>query len=200
MRFAKRLLMGFGAIALAGIVGTLLMPKATHAIVATLVSVVNNVAVVNPLDGNGNQMPLLTKDANSPARSPFDVEAVCNFGVDFTGTNQCVTSNIVSVPPGQIAKTEFTSVFCQTGSTLPNEVDIEDGGQENGCSDCFVDHFMTLPAGGLPAGRGLSQAMDFYTIGSAAAPGNNFIRALIRGDASTTGRCFVTLSGYLATQ
>jgi len=47
MNFAKRLLMLAGAIALAGIFGALLAPKAAHGIVATLVQVVNT--SVNPV-------------------------------------------------------------------------------------------------------------------------------------------------------
>jgi hypothetical protein len=47
MNFAKKLLMVGGAIALAGIFGALLAPKAAHGIVATLVQVVNTSA--NPV-------------------------------------------------------------------------------------------------------------------------------------------------------
>jgi hypothetical protein len=47
MNFAKRLLMVAGAVALAGILGAQLAPKAAHGIVATLVQVVNTAA--NPV-------------------------------------------------------------------------------------------------------------------------------------------------------
>jgi hypothetical protein len=47
MNFAKRLLMVAGAVAVAGILGALVAPKAAHGIVATLVQVVNTSA--NPV-------------------------------------------------------------------------------------------------------------------------------------------------------
>jgi len=44
MKFAKRLLMVFGAVALASILAIILTPKATHAVVSTLVQMTNTVA------------------------------------------------------------------------------------------------------------------------------------------------------------
>ena len=44
MRFAKRLLMAAGAVALTGLMGTMIAPKAAHAVVSTLVQVANTIA------------------------------------------------------------------------------------------------------------------------------------------------------------
>jgi hypothetical protein len=190
MNFAKRLLMLAGAVALASLLGAVIAPRAAHAVIATLVQVVNNVAVVNPLDGNGNQIPLLTKDSDSPIRSPFDVEVFCVFGNVF-GDNVCLT-NILNVPGGQVAKVEYASLFCQT-STPVKVVDLQDN-----ASGSVQDHFLTIPGGTLQSQTGFGQTMNFYVVGSAAA--NNAVRSFIQGDATTTGRCFITISGYLAAQ
>jgi hypothetical protein len=56
MKFAKSILMGTGGVVLAGLILTLLAPKAAHAIVATAVSVVNtssNPVPVSSIDGPG---------------------------------------------------------------------------------------------------------------------------------------------------
>jgi hypothetical protein len=60
MKFAKSILMGTGAVVLAGLILTLLAPKAAHAIVATAVSVVNT---------SSNPVPVSSID--SPGRIPF---------------------------------------------------------------------------------------------------------------------------------
>jgi hypothetical protein len=66
MQFAKRLLMVFGAVMLAGIVGVLLTPKALHA-VATAVQIVNPPA--NPVptvstDNHARTAVLLSADVH----------------------------------------------------------------------------------------------------------------------------------------
>jgi len=64
MNFAKRLLMVAGAVALAGVLSIMLTPKAVHAVVSTLVTVVNTPA---------NSVP--TSDAGA-ANEPFEFEAI----------------------------------------------------------------------------------------------------------------------------
>jgi hypothetical protein len=68
MKFAKSIWMGAGVV-LAGLILTLLAPKAAHAIVATAVSVVNT---------SSNPLPVSSIDG--PGRVPFmeSVSSVCN--------------------------------------------------------------------------------------------------------------------------
>src|ERR1700683_5381739 len=60
MRFTKRLLMGFGAVALAGTFLSLVAPKAVHAAVAALVLVTNTSA-----------NPVPNADVNAPGEEPL---------------------------------------------------------------------------------------------------------------------------------
>lgn len=93
MKFAKRLLMLAGAVALAGLLSVMLAPKAVHAVVSTLVTVANgtanpvptvavdtrNVNVVNtpvPVTGNVNATltgtPAVSLNGNVPVSNPAD--------------------------------------------------------------------------------------------------------------------------------
>jgi hypothetical protein len=97
MKFAKRLLMGVGAVALAAIVLTVMAPKEVHATVAALVQVVNT-----PTN------PVPTLNTENPARAPF--QAFCTtFGSGFCSW---------TVPAGKSMVIEFvnTQVFVPTGS------------------------------------------------------------------------------------
>jgi hypothetical protein len=85
MRFARRLLMVAGAVALAGILGVAVAPKAAHAIVATLVTVTNTTA--NPVG---------TSDANNGAFQPvrFVISVNDNAGAaSLVGTGPTVPAN-----------------------------------------------------------------------------------------------------------
>jgi hypothetical protein len=68
MKFVKSILMGTGAVVLAGLILTLLAPKAAHAIVATAVSVVNTAAA-----------PAVTQDVGKLAGQA--VQVWCPFSV-----------------------------------------------------------------------------------------------------------------------
>lgn len=95
MRFAKRMLMVAGAVALAGLLGVAIAPKAAHGMVAALVQVTNTPA--NPVN-------TLAADA----ATAFVEESICNFG----GTNSCVVSPLYTVPAGQIAVIDSVSGYC----------------------------------------------------------------------------------------
>jgi len=62
MKFAKRLLMVAGAVALAGIIGTMMLPKVAHAVVSALVTVANTSA--NPVPTVGTDNPALQPFSN----------------------------------------------------------------------------------------------------------------------------------------
>ena len=64
MKIAKSLLTGTGSLVVAGLVLSLLAPKAVHAIVATAVQVVNTAAA-----------PVMVNSINEPGRTPYQAEA-----------------------------------------------------------------------------------------------------------------------------
>ncbi len=81
MKFAKRLLMVGGAVALAGIIGTMMVPKVAHAVVSTLVTVVNtpNVNIANtpvPVSGNVNATINGTPSVNVSGMPAVNVASV----------------------------------------------------------------------------------------------------------------------------
>jgi hypothetical protein len=82
MTFAKRLLMVAGTVALAGILGALLAPKAAHGIVATLVQVVNT---------SGNPVPTVMSG------TPFEA-AICHAFGPTQGTLCGAQSSDFAVP------------------------------------------------------------------------------------------------------
>lgn len=109
MYFAKRISMFVGFVVLAAIFISVLAPKATHALVATLVQV-----------SNTPSSPVPNKDVDSAAHAtvvplgcfaspqPFDGGVFCTLGV---GGGSAYT-----VPAGQRLVIEQLSAFCQTNS------------------------------------------------------------------------------------
>jgi hypothetical protein len=86
MKFAKSILLGTGAVVLAGLILTLLAPKAAHAIVATAVSVVNTTA-----------NPASVLDADTATRIPYQSSASVNCG---SGITQCNFNTFSGAPIG----------------------------------------------------------------------------------------------------
>jgi hypothetical protein len=201
MNLMRKALSALGGILLAALLIAALAPKATRGIAAALVQVVGNVSVTNPLDGNGNTVPVLTKDADSPVRSPFDVEASCTFAIVDT-SETCFVSNFLTVPGGQVAKIEYASLSCFTSGTPVNSADLTvafEFGQGNPNSS-ISDHFMTIPSGALTPNTGFGQTMNFYVAGTTSRGQGNFVNAVISGDSTTSGRCFITVNGYMGPQ
>ena len=82
MRCAERSLMTAGALVLAGLMGTMIAPKVAHAVVATLVQVVNTPA-----------NPVPNADVNAPGEEPFQT-ILCQAA----GTGTCFEPNSFVVP------------------------------------------------------------------------------------------------------
>jgi hypothetical protein len=93
MRFAKRLLMSTGTMALAGILAIAIAPKAAHALVVTLVQVANTTA-----------NPVPTEDVRGSAAQILELACPTHLG---TGEAFCVqddpsiASSSFTVPAGQ---------------------------------------------------------------------------------------------------
>lgn len=97
MNFLKRLLVGVGGFALAAMLLAMLAPKAAHAVVSTMVTVVN-----------APSQPVFTVATDNPALQPFQFTANGDF-VDFSFT----------VPSGKTLVMEQVMVACiSNGTTL----------------------------------------------------------------------------------
>jgi hypothetical protein len=112
MNFTKRLLMVSGAVALASILTIILTPKATHAVVSTLVQMTNTVA-----------NPGVTEDVSKASSSIVELTCVLQpppgFFSDFCGKvdpNSGSTIGIFTVPANQ--RLVITSIDVIPFSTL----------------------------------------------------------------------------------
>lgn len=95
MNFAKRVLMVAGAVAVAGMLSVILLPKAAHGIVATLVQVANTTA--NPVPISPVQVPAVQIAAFSgpeiadgvtlDTHGPYDVSSFGTIRLSVAGTN-----------------------------------------------------------------------------------------------------------------
>jgi hypothetical protein len=112
MRFAKRLLMGVGAVALTAMVLSVAAPKAVHATVAALVQVVNTTA-----------NPAVTLDAETSTRIPYQSYQTYN---TFSGGFIGFTLTYPTVPAGyRLVIQNVNSLFYEylsSGETLSDIV------------------------------------------------------------------------------
>jgi len=97
MKIAKSLLMGIGSVVLAGLILALLAPKATRAIAATAVQVVNTAAA-----------PLPIYDVDAPGRHVFQQEC------SSTTVEGCTLSPVV--PSGMVFVVQFFHNFWDPGT------------------------------------------------------------------------------------
>ena len=187
MNFAKRLLMVAGAVALAGIVGVLLTPKALHAVVATAVNVVNQ---------QSNPVPV--REANSPDIYPFVLQFCTTTGV----TGQCtiaggLNGGSATVPP-----------------TTPDGVTVLFADIDNFSANCTLpnsaaDQVVTVSTSFQGVFRGdqwafrVPQINPFVAITNQptriyADPGS-LVSVAVGGSIPPAQTCAVTLSGHLVT-
>jgi hypothetical protein len=107
MNFIKKISMFIGFVVLAAAIVSALAPKATHALVATLVQV-----------SNTPSSPVPNKDVDSPAHATV-VPLNCFAQADqFSGGEACTLGvgggSAFTVPAGQRLVVEQMSAFCQT--------------------------------------------------------------------------------------
>ena len=181
MNFAKRVLMVFGAVMLAGIVGVLFTPKALHA-VATAVQVVNPAA---------NPVPTVATDLN--ALSVFDVSGSCtytNFGLD------CEIGSIYFVPAGKIAVIERVAGSCSSNSGELSSAAISYTGSQ-GLNTMFVAHGPSV-ANGAGGGGQFSQNLRGYAFGGAA--GTSISAVFNNSAVQNGGACYVSIAGRLVNE
>jgi hypothetical protein len=111
MNFAKRLLMITGGVALAAVLGIMLTPKAVHAVVSTLVTVVNTA-----------DNPAVTRDADRASRVPYVSTQTFNCG---PGVSECVPF-FTAVPSGfRLVIENISGEFkLASGTTTPPNGDL----------------------------------------------------------------------------
>lgn len=177
MNFAKRLLMVAGAVALAGVFGALLVPKAAHGIVATLVQVVNTSA---------QPVPTLATDA----LSSFGVVGVC----DFSGNALCVVGTLYTVPAGKIAVIESTSGRC-----LYNAGNIKEAFLQFPTINSGTYIFLERTHGNAGSGavETWTHSVKGYAFGGSSG---HAIIFQVDADSNEDGTCLIAIGGHLISQ
>ena len=94
MRLLKQALAGFGALVVFGVIVAMVMPKATHAVVAALVQVANT---------ETNPVPTISTNAHNS----FVASGGCGFD-----QTECTSFPLYTVPAGQIAVIDSVSASC----------------------------------------------------------------------------------------
>lgn len=191
MDFAKRLLVVVGIASLAGTVGALLAPKTAHALVATLVQVVNTTA-----------QPVPTLPAQ--AFNSFDSNGICQFIDTDNGHNDfCLVDPIYTVPAGKIAVVEHASGRCILDSGIGlREVRVKNG--PGGGLDTLATQFSFLVPGApmnfLGQNSIVSFAQETKTYVAAGSPID--FEMFATGNQANNGfdSCEVDISGYLVSQ
>src|SRR5580704_8627668 len=139
MRFIKRLLMGAGAVALAGTLISLVAPKAVHAAVAALVLVTNTSA-----------NPVPNADVNAPGEEPVQTLLCAAIGnVSCTGSGQptgfsvpTTTSDGLSVKRLVI---EYVSANCTNSGVSQLQAILQTEMDENPVDGVVHDGYINLP-------------------------------------------------------
>jgi hypothetical protein len=177
MNFAKRLLMVFGAVAIAAIIATILTPKALHA-VATAVNVVNQQA-----------NPVLSRNVDNPDAYPFEF-SFCFVNNAFTTCTGVSPSIPTTTSDGRLVKLAVIDrVYFLTGQPANQVVDLFEIFQGNPFSESFNVSQSSNSSGGI-----LNTGTRIYV-----DPGTQIgahVEILIPGASGVT----INMSGHLVAQ
>jgi hypothetical protein len=186
----KKLLMGVGAVALAGTLLTLVAPKAVHAAVAALVEVANTPA-----------NPVPNADVNAPGEEPFQT-VLCNN----VGSGSCGIPNSFVVPAttsdGLSVKRlaiEYVSMNCGNFGVSALQAILTTFTSANPVNGSAVSVIiplpLTLPSPGVTGAPVASLPMSAY-----ADPGSTVVAGLGGGFSGTAGAvCSFNVIGRLIT-
>jgi hypothetical protein len=168
MQFAKRLLMGAGAVVLVAAVLIAAAPKTVQAVVATLI-----------------------RDVDNPGRAPHvAVNCQANSTIGASGDLGC--SPVYTVPASNLLVLQQVEAFCGTppGNSLANTTfNIYTNGNP-------VRHNLTLVSEGPDFDTGVDFA-DNQTVTYYADPGSTIRFDSLTTDSTGSTSCFFQFSGYL---
>lgn len=172
--------------ALLVVVGAMFGPRTAHAIVSALVTVVNNVGVVNPTP-SGTIQPVITTETDSLSRVPYQDGCTAVQGIVVDPIIFCFTS---AVPAGKRLVIEQVTALCQapTGKVTAGIVNATIGSSS-------ISHYLVLTPQDTVLGftgrvYATSELVRLYV-----DPGAEVEFAFSSGDSAAT--CASTLSGYL---
>lgn len=189
MKLAKRFLMVAGAVALSGLFAAMLAPRAAHAVVSTLVTVVNSVAVVNPVSGGAIQ-GVVTEETDGASRQPVAFHCGGQSSSGVSGFVPCVPQSY-TVPTGKRLVMEFLDSFCFVPSS--SNIDLISLNVTTAGVPIFRNFAAIRQA--LPdstARFDLAQPLRLY-----ADPGTEVIPGFQTDDPSGQAGCNIQFSGYL---
>jgi hypothetical protein len=161
MKFLKSLLMGTGAVVLAGLVLALLAPKAVHAVVATAVQVVNtsaNPAITEDTSRQASQIVTLTCHFSLVCYSTLP-----NLNAPDSGPNGGYL-----VPANEYFVVKSIDAF-NIGASTPISIRfiVHNGG---GTSDIAVEQVVLPPNGQISFASGLAVVGGAEVVTSASTP------------------------------
>ncbi|MFZ0639522.1 MAG: hypothetical protein WA020_12105 [Candidatus Acidiferrales bacterium] len=198
MKFAKRLLMVAGAVALAGLVGVMLAPKAVHAVVATLVEVENTSA---------NPVPVT--DGTDIAEQPFETTICKDTGSGICGALATAVGLSVTPPASftvpatdsagdsvKMLVIRFVSGICGGPTSAPALLTSVPANAVNGVTTAvnFLD-LGVLPTTTTSGTTVIGEVNVDTPTNIVAAPGST---VSMFAELSSGSGCWLTVNGYLA--
>ncbi|HVB85208.1 MAG TPA: hypothetical protein VNK23_00890 [Candidatus Dormibacteraeota bacterium] len=109
MMLLRRIAMAIGGTVVVALVLTLAVPRTAHAVLSALVTVVNNVAVVNPTAA-GQTLAVITESADGQSHQPVQADCSPNSSAGFAGDFGC--PNMFTVPAGERLVIEYVDASC----------------------------------------------------------------------------------------
>lgn len=184
MKFAKRMLMVAGAVALVGILGAAIAPKAAHGLVAALVQVVNT-----------SSNPAITFEEE--AQTAFVAYNTCIFGLaPAPDATRCEIFPLYSVPMGKTAVIESFSSLCDTNpGTVTGELVLAFTGPEGSAVSLRIPPSSEVPFSSVVASE---VALNLKSYASGGASGSQIDFTAVSPVLQTgTQVCTATVSGHL---
>lgn len=190
MNILRRIVMGLGSLVIVALVLTLAAPKTVHAVVSTLVTVVNNVPVVNPTTSGGAIQGVVTEETDGASRQPVAFHCGGQSLSGQVGFVPCVPQSY-TVPTGKRLVIEFLDGFCFVPSS--SNIDLISLNVTTGGASIFRNFAALRQA--LPdttARFDLAQPLRLY-----ADPGTEVIPGFQTDDSTGSAGCNIQFSGYL---
>jgi hypothetical protein len=176
MRLLKQAVGVLGTVVVMVVIATVVMPKTTHAIVSTLVTVVNTSA---------NPVPTFPTEA----LNHFNVTSGCSFAGSFA----CDVNPIYNVPVGKTAVVEYVSGFCNTEAGTGIALLRLDTVPDNTSGFFVAGPSISLNGTNNINITSWAQSQRFYISSNSTV---KFSATATLG--SKIGYCLVDISGYLA--